>query len=205
MELVTFGPMLWCIRRQSCGKRYLLWTIAFGMLVIVSIAGFFVHGFIMSESLNNVLWYGMYLLLCLMISSYVIAVKYDVDGEKGIAVFFKLNIALSVIVTFLLDIMTYVLPGYSFLLFSAYCLGNLVYCIVKLFQQIKIKSVFKWYLASIFILIVGSVLQSIKSIQFTVIWEFNYNAVYHFMTLLFMVIQFCGVRLIEKEKYGYRK
>ena len=52
-----------------------------GMLALMSTAGFLIHGFVMSPSLNDLLWCGMYLFLSLMASSYVIAIKYDLDGE----------------------------------------------------------------------------------------------------------------------------
>ena len=58
---------------------------------------------------------------------------------------------------------------------------------------------FIWYIAAIAVLFVGSVLQSIKTIHFTLIWEFNYNAVYPWVMLLFVLIQFKGVLLVGKE------
>lgn len=196
--VISIGPILWFLRKKPHTKRDRLWAAAFIMLALMSAAGFLIHGFVMSPSLNDLLWCGMYLFLSLMVSSYVIAIKFDLDGEKGLARFVKADILLAVIVSVGLGIMNYLLPDYSFVLFSVYCLAHLAYCIVRLWRQVKSKPCFKWYLLSIFILILGSALQAVKSIQFTLIWPFNYNAVYHWMTLLFMLVQFHGVRLAEK-------
>ena len=201
--LVTLIPLLWCLRQKPSTLRYILWAAAFGMLALMSISGFFIHGFAMSRALNDALWCVMYLLLMLMLSVYVIAIKYDIDGERGLRLFSRVNIAMAVIVSVLLGIMNYRFPDYSFVLFSIYGFGNLIYCIVRLVGQLRRRPGFRWYLAGIFIFIIGSILQSIKAIQFTIAgWPFNYNAVYHFMTLLFMFVQFKGVRVLGNEKAG---
>lgn len=196
--IVSLGPILWFLRKKPRTKRDKLWAAAFGMLALMSVAGFLIHGFVMPASTNDLLWCGMYLFLALMVSSYVIAIKYDLDGENGLARFLKADILLALIVSVGLGVMNYLLPDYSFPLFSVYCLAHLAYCIVRLCGQVKSRPCFGWYLLSIFILISGSALQAVKSIQFTLIWPFNYNAVYHWMTLLFMLVQFYGVRRAEK-------
>ena len=198
--LITLIPVLWCLRKTPYTKRYQLWTIAFAMLAVISIAGFFIHGFEMSESLIDVLWCGMYIILSLMISAYVTAVKYDIDGEKGYSHFHRISIILAVIVSLIMCITICILSIDIFLIFSIYCLGNMIYCIISLLGQVHKRPGFKWYLISIFVLIIGSILQTIKAIRFTIIWQFNSDTVYHFMTLLFMLIQFKGVRLVGEEK-----
>lgn len=170
------------------------------MLAAMSVAGFFIHGFVMSLELNNVLWCVMYLLLTFAICAYAIAVKYDLDGEKGLAPFFKRSILIASIVAVALGVMNYLLPDWSFLLFSAYGLAYMIYCIIRLWGKKKETPAFGWYIVAIIVMIIGSVLQSVKSIHFTIIWEFNYNAVYHWMTLLFMLIQFHGVRRVAADR-----
>jgi len=196
--VISIGPMLWFLRKNPRTKRNKLWAAAFGMLALMSAAGFLIHGFVMSPSLNDLLWCGMYLFLSLMVSSYVIAIKYDLDGEKGLSAFIRADLLLAVMVPVGLGVLNYLFPDYSFALFSVYCLAHLIYCIVRLWRRVQSCPCFKWYLLSIFILILGSALQAVKSIQFTLIWPFNDNAVYHWMTLLFMLVQFYGARLAEK-------
>ena len=198
--IIAVFPMAWCLRRKAAGKRYRLWAAAFGMLALMSVAGFLLHGFEMSRDLNTALWCPMYLFLTLLVSAYAIAVRYDLDGEKGLSRFSRIILLLAAAVTVLLSIMLYTIPGYSFMLYSAFCLAVLVYCIVRLWRQVREKPAFSWYIAGILVLIAGSICQSIKSIQFTIIWEFNYNAVFHFMTLAFMLIEFKGVRLLGKKE-----
>ena len=196
--VIAVGPTLWFLRKNPRTRRDRLWAAAFGMLALMSAAGFLIHGFIMSASLNDLLWCGMYLFLSLMVCAYVIAVKYDLDGENGLSRFRRADILLAVTVSVGLGILNWLYPDYSFVLFSVYCLAHLAYCIVRLWRQLRSRPCFSWYLLSIFILILGSALQAVKSIQFTLIWPFNYNAVYHWMTLLFMLVQFHGVRAAEK-------
>ena len=170
------------------------------MLSVMSIAGFFVHGFVISKLVEHILWCVLYLFMTFMICAYVIAVKYDIDRDEGLAAFFRTSIVLAVIVSVCPGVMEFLLPDYSFWVFSAYALGNLIYCLIRLWGQTKRISGFWWYIAGIIVIIVGSVLQTIKSIHFTIIWEFNYNAVYHFMILLFILIQFKGIRQVGEEE-----
>ena len=71
--------------------------------------------------------------------------------------------------------------------------------VTDLVNAIAVLIPFVWLLAAILILILANVLQSIKSIQFTVIWPFNYNAVYHFVLLVFIFVQFRAIRIAIEE------
>ena len=159
----------------------------------MSVFGFFAHGFKMTLNTNIILWCVIYTCLAFLIGFYVCAVKHDIDGKDK--KFFRISMILSGIVAVLMVIMLIIIPDYSYTAFSVFCLVYLVYCIVKLFRQRRGMPELNWYLVAIFVLIIGCILQSIKSIHFTILnWEFNYNAVYHFCILLFLLIQFKGIR-----------
>lgn len=196
--VVALVPLVWCLRKRPLTKRYKLWAVAFGMLSMMSIAGFLIHGIVMSESMNDALWYVMYLFIALLICAYVIAVRYDLDADEGFPRFIKGSIFVALIVIVISELMLYFLPDYSYPVLSLYAVIALIYCLVRLFRQVNKRPGFRWYITAIFALIVGSVLQAVKSIQFTIIWTFNYNAVYHWMILMFMLIQFQGIRKLGK-------
>lgn len=190
--IVSIIPIIWCFK-----IRYRLWTAAYGMLCIMSVFGFFAHGFKMSLNTNIILWCVIYICLAFLIGFYVCAVKHDIDGEDK--KFFRISMILSGIVAVLIVIMLIVIPDYSYTAFSVFCLVYLVYCIVKLFRRRRKMPELNWYLAAIFVLVIGCILQSIKSIHFTILnWEFDYNSVYHFCILLFLLIQFKGIRISGK-------
>ncbi len=196
---VTLVPVIWCLRQKPFSKRYRLWAAAFAFLAAVSFAGFFIHGFVMTDFLTDALWCGMYVFLSLMMSAYVRAVRYDTGGEEHFSRFSRISIGLALTVALLMCITVCVLSVDIFLLFSAYCMTGLIMCVIMLSRQMRSRPVFAWYIAAIFVLVAGSILQSIKSIRFRIIWEMNYDTVYHFTVLLFMLIQFRGVRLLKKE------
>ena len=198
--LIAIIPIVWCLTRKPFIKRYRLWAAAFGMLSAMSIAGFFAHGFVMSQTALDILWCVLYLFMTFMVCAYVIAVKYDLDRDEGLDRFFKTSITLAVIVAVCLGVMEFFLPDYSFWVFSAYALGNMIYCLIRLWGRAKETSGFWWYIVGIIVMIVGSVLQMVKSIHFTIVWEYNYNAVYHFFILLFILIQFNGIGLVAKQE-----
>ena len=40
----------------------------------------------------------------------------------------------------------------------------------------------------------GSAVQAVNTIRFTVIWNFNHDSAYHFIMLLFLFVQWKGIR-----------
>ena len=198
--LVTLWPVIWFLCRKPFTKRYKLWAAAFALLALVSIAGFFMHGFVMSDFLTDALWCGLYVLLSLMLCAYVCAVKVDLDGERGFGRFSRFCLTEALAVSALICAAIIIFSENIFPLFSLYCLSGMAWCIVRLFGQLRARPAFGWYLAGLFVFLAGSILQSVRSIRFTLIWEFDHDAVYHWMVLLFMLLQFKGIRRIGGEK-----
>ncbi len=192
-------PVIWLIRQKPLTKRNKLWATAFAMLMVTSLVGFLLHGIVMSNLVNGILWCGFYLFLTFMVCTYVIAIKHDIYPDKDFSHSIKVNLIVAVLVSILLGIARFTIRKYAFVFFSVYAMANLINCVILLRRQVRERPAFKWYIAAIAVLFVGSVLQSIKTIHFTLIWEFNYNAVYHWVMLLFVLIQFKGVLLVGKE------
>ena len=81
---------------------------------------------------------------------------------------------------------TDLINGIMAVILLAGILGNLI-------PAAKKNPLYKSYLATLALLVTGSILQSMKFIRFTLIFEFNYNGVYHFAILLLMLVQYWGV------------
>ncbi|MBE5807224.1 MAG: hypothetical protein E7317_02665 [Clostridiales bacterium] len=192
-------PILWLMRRRPVTKHHRLWTAAFVMFALVSLAGVGMHGFVLGQAAHDALWCAMYLLLTLMLTLYAACIRHDIRGDEGFGRFFRVTMALAVVVAAALGYVNIVLPPYSFPLFSLYCVVNLVYMIALLAPRARADGRYRWYLAAIGFFVAGSLLQAVKGIRFTIVWEFNSNAVYHFALLIFLFVQFKGVRLVEPD------
>ena len=95
---------------------------------------------------------------------YICAVKYDLDGEKGFARFFRGMIISAVLVTVVLVLIMYRMPGFEFQLFSAYCGICMLYILVKLFRRAALDRSYLRYIAAVLCFIAGSLLQSLSFI-----------------------------------------
>ena len=199
-----FGATVSAFFLESILQRT-LWANGFGMLVLVSVFGFVLHGLVMPDALRYIAYCVEYFFMTFMLCAYVIAIHYDLDGERGLSRYIRICSVSAVSTAILLAIMKYFVPKYAFGLFSAYCAAHLLYCVIRLFRQVGSRPEFKWYLASIFVLIAASIVQSIKAIEFSIIWTFNYNAVYHFIELIFILLQFRGVRTVPGKDNDRRR
>ena len=196
--IVALVPVCWLMRRKPHEKGDLLWAATLLLFDLVSFYGFFLHGFTAIAAMSRMLWLSLYPISCFMVATYASTIKYEVDGEKGFRRFAGISFACAVIVSFVLDIIHLHGLKYAYTFYAAYCAVNLIYIVVKVAPKARADRAYRIYIAAIAILIAGSALQSVKSIHFALIWEFNYNSVYHFMTLAFLLLQFKGLRMTRE-------
>ena len=190
-------PICWLIKQGLAERRNRLWAAAYSLFALNSAVGFILHGFYLSDSLNIILWSILYVVLGLMLAMYVSSVRYDVFGEQGFDKFLRVSIIVSAVVCVIIAAINVIDYHYSFPLFSAYCILNIGIILSQLFRRIKEDKRFAWYLAAIMIFVIGSVIQAINTIQFSLIWDFNHDSVYHFAMLIFLLVQFKGIRLLS--------
>ena len=190
------------MRHKPLAKHEKLWINAFLAFDFVSIAGFVLHGFIISEAALKPLWCIMFWCLDYMLASYIIAVKYDIDGDKGSGRFRKIVIISTILVSLVLNVAVYLLEGNgAFMIFACYSMLYLIYIIVRLIGKVRACRCFLWYLAAIAFLITGSILQTIEGLEITFIWTFNRDCIYHFMTCIFVLLQYIGAVRYKVSKY----
>lgn len=197
---IALIPLFWLLSRKPRHTRHKAWAVSYLFFILTSVMGFVMHGFIMPKAVNLCLWCMMYPIMSVMLVTYLSAVTYELDGRQRS----RSSIAVSLITAFLVSaaaaVFRFTMPKYSYLVFSVYCTVNMVYIVVRLLRKIRQDKIYTWYLIAILFNILGSVFQAVKSIHFTVIWEFNYNSIYHFMACLFVLIQFKGIRLTDEQQ-----
>jgi len=172
-----------------------LWLWVMAVLAIASVYGTFAHAIVMDTKTLDLFWMPLSFMLGMMVSLFAASVTVEYSGlkavKKSLTVFLPLGLMFFVIMTVLQQF----IAGYFivFVLYSALMmLYSLVVCVL---HALKNKSASGLYLAlGILVMIVGSVLQAMRSIFFTVIWLFDYNSVYHFAVMLALVLLYVGIK-----------
>ncbi|MGX8687971.1 MAG: DUF6962 family protein [bacterium] len=182
------------LRHKPLTKRDKLWINAYLAFFFVCLSGFVLHAFVLPEAVLKPLWCIMFWCLDYMLASYVKAVRYDIDGSRGMDRFRKIITVSTILFSLSLNAAVYLLKGNgAFMLFSCFALVYLVYIIVRLAGKVRECPYFLWYLAAIAFLITGSILQTIEGLEVTIIWTFNRDCIYHFMTFIFVLLQYIGI------------
>lgn len=195
-SLAAFSCTLWFIRRGLDIKRYRMWFSAYLFLFLNSLIGFVLHGFHLPDKENIILWSILYLLLGLMLGMYVLAVRYDVSGESGFARFGYIHQSVSLAVSLIVAAVNIYDYHYSFPLFSLYAVSNVVYIFYLVIRKSKENPDFLWYLLAVSFFVSGSIIQALPSFKFTFILEFDHNSIYHLFVLVFLLLQFVGIRKV---------
>ncbi|MBR4635055.1 MAG: hypothetical protein IKO51_01655 [Clostridia bacterium] len=172
--------------------RFVLWTVSYSLLFIVSLMGYYVHGFRMSDEKKKKLWVVLYAVMAVLVVSFVAAIYSEIFGSAGLktaVIVLGGFAALFLIVRLILQNRI----SYGFTVFIAYCALNMLAIIVLLIAHVGACPRLGWFLAAIFVLVAGTVCQTFKSIRFKCIWLFDHNGVYHLSVLAFMLLAFAGI------------
>lgn len=167
-------------RGKAQSWKSTLWSAVFGLFSLAAILGTIVHGFKMSESLQNFLWHPLYLSLGLMVSLFVVAAIYDMWGKVSA----KKALPLMVIAGVVFFGVTIILPG-SFLVFILYeFLATLFSLVVYTYLTIKGKIPgSNWMALAVLLTIIAAVVQATGTVRFTLIWEFDHNGAFHLIQM----------------------
>lgn len=183
------------------------WATLFIWLFLASILGAIVHGlelpttydaFFASIALKNLhggIWAVLDLTLGFTIAYFLVGAFYDFAGLRAskIALFILLPLAL----VFVGAKLTLQALGYNFgfLLFILYeglaMIIALILYVILLFQKRPRGGFF--VLLGILVTILAAVLQTIRSIAFTMIWEFNFNGVFHLTQMVGVILLLIGI------------
>lgn len=188
------------MRRVRSEVRRKVWSVFLGLFFLICILGAVIHGFTFDETVRSALWLILYAIMAFMIGSFVVAILYETRGENDLSRAVKINAVLAIAFVVFMAIISRFLE-YTFTVFIIYCACYLLVIIGLILSVIKQKAYCGWFLTGVGFMVAGSILQTVKSILFHIgSLEFNYNAVYHVFTILYILFLFVGVICAEGEK-----
>lgn len=191
--VITVILMIDIFRMKGPAVRKYVWGASFGLFLLVCLLGTYAHGVQLSDAARSRTWDILYIVMAFMAASLAVSVLYEIHGPACLKKAVPAFAASAVVFVILRQMFSSYVPN-DFVLFLIYCGGILIFLIIKLFLARREKphmTIGRWGIAA---LIAASVLQNVKSIQFHLIWDFNYNAVYHLVTLISVVLMYCFVK-----------
>ena len=197
---VSIFLMCRLIGRGANQKRDVLWVISFALFILVSITGFFIHGLAAAADpdINQILRRILVVELAFMMTFFMVSVLCDVYGEailrRALPVCLTIGTVFSVVALIIMFLTTY---RNGFTVFVVYCVACLLVMIVILIKHRHDHKALDLYLTAAILLAIANCVQTLKFIEFTLIWDFNYDSVYHWILLIFVLVQYTGIRRRE--------
>ena len=176
-----------------------LWALMFALFALVCFAGVIPHGLTISRELFSVFWMILYALMAFMMSALTAAIRFEVYGFADLRRNLTVNMCIASIGAVVLVLLSWQ-TSVGFISFGACCAANMVYILRLLLRHLQERECLKYYLTAILLLAADTILQMVKSIRFRVIWDFNYNGVYHFFLLLSMLVMYRGITLAQEQQ-----
>ncbi|WP_444957651.1 DUF6962 family protein [Microbulbifer sp. ZKSA002] len=200
LALVAFIGALYLlvfVRRKQWKRS--IWLIFFTIMFIASLVAAIYHGFEIPPYFRVCLWYGVLVLLGLLISSFVLAVSVDLVNEdfSKRAILPVLFIFLIVFVfSFSLKDKIFAFAVYQFLISAVAFIG---YSILALRRQSSPRG--SWFMAlGSIVSIVAMAVQLDGSLSVSIIWDLDHNIIYHFVQAFGVVLFILGLRRFYSEK-----
>jgi len=188
LALVASSALVAVLRagRNKDRRKAAIWAWAFGLLLCASALGAVAHGFKMSQQTNDLLWQPLNLALGLTIAMFVVGVVHDAWGKAASR---RVLVPMTVIGVAFFGV-TRLIPG-SFLVFVLYEAAAMIFAlVVYTVLAAKGRLVGAWWMAAgILVTIVAAGIQASNAVYVTVIWEFDFNGIFH-------IIQMVGVALL---------
>ena len=152
-------------------------------ICIDSFLGVIVHGFIMSNSLNTILWYILYFL-------------FSITFNLLLYIFCNIKLKNVMIISFLVAIIMFIVFSIS-IKFNINRLDNIVMLLYALsIVLFSLYSIIKSNYINKFYFIIGIIIQIIGIIPIFIkfnIWYLNYNGICHLFTLITIILIYIGV------------
>ncbi|MGA1848204.1 MAG: DUF6962 family protein [Thermoplasmatota archaeon] len=184
LSILAVGFAFYLARSEvKVGSRFRtrIWTMILLFLGLSAGLGAVAHGFEMSDSLNRSVWHPLNLGLGMTIAFFVIAVIHDISGKRRA----KKLIPVMVTVSLLFFLVTVFIPG-SFLVFIIYealaMLGALIsYFLLTIRKKLPGSGLITM---GILLTIIAAGVQASESVEFTLIWEFDHNGLFHIIQMM---------------------
>lgn len=165
-------------RRKTIWKAF-MWT-----MLASGLGGFFIHGFRISDRVVAFAWFLLIFIMFATASTYAMAVLYelleDAKLKKMVYILIVLNMA-GYIVTLIASRYTSKFLAVFVIYAGILMLASLV---LLAFMIIKRKAYYCLYLmAGAVLQVAGGVVEACRTARFTLIWEFDFNSIYHLATV----------------------
>jgi hypothetical protein len=169
-----------------------LWSWVFGLLALSSFLGAIAHGFILSPELRNILWQPLYLALGIDVVLFVLAGVADWSSEKTA----RRLLPGAIVIGILFYSLTLILEG-NFLVFVIYegaamIAAMAIYSILALRQQLPGAATIA---AGIGLTLIAAAIQA-SSLDFTAIWPFDHNGLFHLVQMPALLTIGCGLGIM---------
>lgn len=182
--------------RDAGPQRIAVWSWVFGLLSAVSFYGTAAHAVVMPKDVLDLFWMPLSFMLGMMVAVFVLAVLYEWKGAVVLKKGAWIAVSLGIIFCVALAALSKFIEGY-FIIFIAYSgaamLFSLALCIVIAVRHHDGAQAF--IAAGVAGIIIASVLQAMRSIFFTLVWQFDYNSVYHFILMISVIGIYRGITL----------
>lgn len=187
------------IRRPGLAdpKKASIWKWVFILLTTAALFGAVAHGFQMDEKTNFILWQPLNLALGLAVSLFAAGAIYDLRQGSMPALVIPGLIALGIIFYFI----TVFFPG-SFLVFILYEAVVMIFALIAyilLAKKAELQGAW-WMVGGILITIVAAVIQASGSIHIKIIWEFDFNGIFHIVQMFGIVVLVQGLLISFRSK-----
>ena len=192
LALVAFGGILIL---QGYGNhsgtlwRLYIWSAAIGLIGIAAALGAVAHGLVMMPTARNRIWLVLNMALALAVSLFVVGVINDLWGyevsKKALPVMLMAGLC------FYLATLIYPRIFIVFIVYEGLALSFALS--VYMFLAISGEQGTGWMAAGIMLSIIAAGLQARKSIEFTLIWKFDHNGIYHLVQTVGLLFLFAGL------------
>jgi hypothetical protein len=192
MALITCacGFVIYRQRKHDCFKA-LIWLSIFGFLFLASVLGAVAHGLSWAPATRRMIWQPLNLCLGLLMAMFVVAAAYDRWGRRVAMRFLPITCATGVA----FFITTLVVPQ-SFVWFVIFESSGMLFALFLYVTDVSLNRSRESTMIAIGLLlsILAAVVQSMESIRFTLIWQFDNNGAFHFIQILGMLFIAYGVQ-----------
>jgi len=158
-----------------------IWFYAFLFLSLAAVVGSIAHGFDMSDRLRDGIWNIINFSLGMTIALFLVGTIRDLKGDAFSLKFLYVMITVSIV----FFVVTVLIPG-IFLVFIIYesiamvcALGT--YCYLYFKQRYPGSGLIA---IAILITMVAAAIQATEAIKFTLIWEFDFNGLFHMVQMI---------------------
>jgi len=172
-----------------------LWSWTLGLLAFASFYGAIAHAVVMSKETLALFWMPLSFVLGMMVSLFAAAMLYEWKGTRILKRAIAVMLSMGALFFAVMLVLSRFIDRY-FIVFIAYS-GLAMVCSLLLCLGLAVsrrdRALFLMA-AGIAAIIIASIIQAMRTVSFTLLWEFDYNSVYHFILMVAVLLIYAGVK-----------